>query len=123
MKNLPSTNKSSDRFEENVINFHWCDHFFMPEKICDGPEIWKLWKESGLGFYGNFIVYDGLDNNENDIPTDSNFLKLSASDRIAKKVEYIFYCHAGNLNGLKTLRNKYPRWEELREEIKRLESK
>lgn len=123
MRELPSTGKSPGQFEENIINFHWCDHFFMPEKICDGPEIWKLWKESGFGFYGNFFVYDGLDNNENGIPTDSNFLKLSYSDRIAKKVEYLFYRHAGNLDGLKKLRDKYPRWEELNEEIKRLEAK
>jgi len=115
--------KETSVFNDNVIDFHYRDFFFMPEKIWDGAEIWELWKESGLAFGGVFFFYDGLDERDSGIPTDSNFLKLSSSDSIAQKVEYLFFCHSGNLDGLKKLRDKYPRWQELNEEIKRLESK
>jgi len=123
MKKISSNNKAPSRFKGNIIDFHWCDNFFMPENIWDGPEIWKLWRESCLSFDGLFRSYNGLDYEECDIPADQNFLKLSYSDQIAQKVEYLYYSHSDNLGGLKTLRGKYPRWEELNEEIKRLEVK
>lgn len=107
--------------QSREISFSYQDWFFIPEELWYGTEIWALWKDSNLTFNGVFTIYEGLDDSSYDTAIDENFSKLSPSDAIAQKIEYIFHCQSGNLECLKTIRMKYPNWVELGEKVAMLE--
>ena len=103
--------------------FFWPqDYFFMPEKVWCDPKIWSLFRHCGLPFGGWFSHYEGLDDKETQTATDPEFMALSTSDRIAKKLDYYIAYHGKDLDGLKALARGFPNWVELHTSILSLET-
>jgi len=120
IKKAPRTDHASPDTE---VWIGWGDFFFMPDRIWDAPEIWKIWMDCGLNFSGLAEHFEGLDERESDIPTDANFMKLSFAERHAQKIEYGFYVRCDDLENLKSIQIKYPNWKELNDSIAALEGK
>lgn len=117
-----TSHSNASGLSEDEIWITLADLFFMPHEIWSGPEIWGLWMNFG-DVCVSVGVYEGLDDDECDLPTDNNFTKLTLAEQTAQKIEYCFHDRSDNLEGLKSIQTKYPNWKDLNASIEVLETK
>ncbi|WP_425411049.1 hypothetical protein [Hyphococcus sp.] len=93
-----------------VISFEYADWFFMPQKIYDSPEIWRMFLESNIRYDGVFTFYESWKKSQ-------ALSALTTYESIKLKIEYYLYETENDISALKKLSARFPEWSELSEAI------